>query len=138
LNATQTPAGSSASANNGKATKSKRHVQSADARWNKRFQTENEVREYFLNCDKNEGLEALQTLRKHTEIAATAYDENMQRGVEEKCGNCGLVFGHGQVYSRRTVVKDPDTQKSHNVFSCSLACYVAQFGKAGNPQVQGR
>jgi hypothetical protein len=132
-----TTKGKSSVSGNKKATKDtspqKRAIQS---RWDGRAKTDEEVREYYLNADHGEGLAALQTLRKHVEIAARAYDENIHRGAGEVCANptCKRQLGpHFPPYNKMPV-KDPDTQQVRNIFTCCQACYVAVHGKSGNPQ----
>ena len=110
------------------------------ARWDRRGETDEDVREYFLNCDKSEGLDALTTMRKHVELAARAYDENVQRDQGEVCANptCKRQLGPTFPPYNKTPYKDPITQGVRNIFTCSLACYVAVHGKSGPHQAQRR
>lgn len=110
------------------------------ARWDKRGENDEDVRAYFLDCDKSEGLQALTTMRKHVEIAARAYDENVQRDAGEVCENptCRRKLGPQFPPYNKTPLKDPITQGVRNIFTCSLACYVAVHGKTGANQGQRR
>lgn len=108
----------------------------AKARWQPRFDSEEAVKGHFLTCDLNTGLQDLQTLRKHVEIAAIYYDKNQQQGQTERCANpdCKAVFSEGVRWWNRMPVMDQVTRKTHNVYTCSQACYVVVHGKSGNPQ----
>lgn len=122
------------------AAKQSPQTKAVRARWDKRGETDEDVRAYFLDCDKSEGLQALTTMRKHVEIAARAYDENVQRDMGEVCANplCGKKLGPNFPPYNKTPVKDPITQGVRNIFSCSMACYVAIHGKSGPHQAQRR
>lgn len=105
----------------------------ATAQWQKRFNTDAEVREHFLSVDHNLGLQDLQDMRRQVDIAARSYDENIQRNSEERCANneCRRKLGPNQPWYNRQPVKNLDTGQTHNVFTCSLACFVIVHGKDG-------
>jgi len=121
----------------GKKTKKDNRFQKAvNTRWQERFESEEACKEYFLNCDLSDGVQELGKLRKMVEIASNAYNENIQRGQGEICANpkCRKVMGPSNPHYNRQVIKDKDSGKVRNVFTCSRACYLAVWATKGNPE----
>lgn len=104
------------------------------ARWDAQAETDEQVREYFLNCEHGDGIEGLKTLRRQLEIAARAYDENVHRDTQEKCANpdCGRPLGQNSPPYHKMPVKDPLTNITRNVMTCSQPCYLIVHGKSGD------
>lgn len=139
--ATSSASGKSVKANK-KATAKKQSPQQAAvrARWDARGKTDEEVRKYFLECDHGDGLELLQTMRRHVEIAARAYDENIQRDRKEECANpnCKRPLGNGFPPYHKLTKKDPVTQMPYNIMTCSHPCYLIVHGKDGPAAITRR
>ncbi len=125
-----------------KATEQEKSPQSkaVQARWDRRDQTDVQVREFFLTCEHGAGLEELQKLRRHVEIAAKAYDENVHRDNQEVCANpaCGRQLGPNFPPYHKFPKKDPDTGITRNIMTCSHPCYVVVHGAGGEAPIGRR